>query len=48
MVIHRTGCVWVHVIKALVLVHSCFTSYVPEPVPIFYSAIKHGYRCFIS
>ena len=23
-------------------------SYAPELVPIFYSAIKHGYRCFIS
>jgi len=20
----------------------------PERVPIFYSAIKHGYRCFVS
>jgi len=34
------GCVW---IKARVLwLHA------PERVRIFYSAIKHGYRCFIS
>ena len=24
-----------------------FNSYVPELVPIFYSAIKHGFNCFI-
>ena len=38
----------VRVIKALVIAHSCFNSYAHELVPIFYSAIKHGYRCFIS
>ena len=38
----------VRVIKAVVLAHSCFNSYAPELVPIFYSAIKHGYRCFVS
>jgi len=32
------------VIKALVLAQSCFNSCAPELVPIFYSAIKHGYR----
>ena len=31
------------VIKTLMLAHSCFTSYAPELVPIFYSAIKHRY-----
>ena len=30
------------------LSHSRFNSYAPELVPTFYSAIKHGYRCFIS
>jgi len=34
-------------IKPLVLAHLCFNSYAPELVPIFYSAIKPGYRCFI-
>ena len=38
----------VSVIKALVLAHSCFNSYAPEHVPIYYFPIKHGYRCFIS
>ena len=27
---------------------SCFNSYAPELVRIFYSAIKREYRCFIS
>ena len=30
------------------LAHSCFNSYAPELVLLFYSAIKHGYRYFIS
>ena len=38
----------VRVIEVIVQWHSCFTSYVPELVPLFQSAIKHGYRCFIS
>ena len=28
--------------------YPCFNVYAPEHVPIFYSAIKHRYRCFIS
>ena len=32
----------VSVIEALVLAHSCFNSYAPELVPIYYSPIKHG------
>jgi len=31
-----------------VLAQSCFNSYAHKLVPIFYSAIKHWYRCFIS
>ena len=38
----------VRVIKTLVVAHSCFNSYTPELIPLFYSAIKHGYQSFIS
>ena len=30
------------------IAHSCFNLYAPKLAPIFYYAIKHGYRCFIS
>ena len=35
-------------IHKLCLAHSCFDSYATELVLIIYSAIKHGYWCFIS
>jgi len=38
----------VRVIKTLVVAHSYFNSHAPELIPIFYSAIKHGYQSFIS
>ena len=38
----------VRVTKQHSAAHWCFNSYATELVPIFYSAIKHGYRCFIS
>ena len=31
-----------------IVAHSWFNSYTHKLVPIFYSAIKHGYRCFIN
>ena len=45
-----TKCVLVrvHIIKSLGLEPSWFNSYPPELILIFYSVIKHGYRCFIS
>jgi len=33
---------------ARAVAYSCFNSYATELVPIFYSAIKHGYIYFIS
>ena len=40
--------VCVHIIKLIVLAHYWFNSYASELVPIFYSAIKHRYKYFIS